>query len=209
MKIPIGLADDQHLFTSGLAALINTFPDFEVVLEAFNGEDLIRKLQLAKVKPDILLIDVNMPVLDGPRAAQQIKEMYPLIRMTALSMKDDDETVVRMIRAGCCAFLQKDIHPTILEIALHEINKDGFYNSDPKNLKARALANYKEVRLTGNEKKFVQLACSDLTYKQIAVQMYLSERTIDGYRESVFEKLKVESRVGMVLEAIKRQIVSL
>jgi DNA-binding NarL/FixJ family response regulator len=209
MRIPIGVADDQRLFMNSLSALIDTFPSFEVVLQALNGQDLLQQLEMAKIRPDILLVDVNMPLLDGPRAVQQIQETYPLIRMAALSMKDDDATVIRMIKAGCCAFLLKDISDSELERALLEISDKGFYNADQLNLRARKLVNYQEPELTNQERQFVQLACSDLTYKQIAGQMYLSERTIDGYRESVFDKLKVQSRVGMVLEAIKRQIVTL
>jgi DNA-binding NarL/FixJ family response regulator len=211
MRITIGVVDDQRLFMNGLSALIDTFPSFSVTLEALNGEDLLAQLGKSATWPDILLIDVNMPLLDGPRTAQQVMERYPVIKTSALSMKDDDATIIRMIKAGCCAYLLKDISPAELERALLEIHEKGFYNADQSNLRARRLLQYQETepKLTEKEKHFVQLACSDLTYKQIASEMYLSERTIDGYRESVFKKLHVESRVGMVLEAIKRQLVSL
>jgi DNA-binding NarL/FixJ family response regulator len=209
MRITVGVVDDQRLFLNGLSALINTFPSFEVSLEALNGQDCLRQLENMTNPPDILLLDVNMPMLDGPRTAQLVREGYPLIRMAALSMKDDDGTVIRMIKAGCCAYLLKDITPVDLELALLEIKEKGYYNADLSNLNARRLLQYKEPNLSEKEKLFLQLACSDLTYKQIAAEMYLSERTIDGYRESVFGKLDVESRVGMVLEAIKRQLVSL
>lgn len=211
MRITIGVVDDQRLFMNGLSALIDTFPSFAVILEALNGEDLLKQLERSATQPDILLVDVNMPLLDGPRTARQVRERYPLIRMAALSMKDDDATVIRMLKAGCCAYLLKDISPGELEQALLEIGEKGFYNADVSNLRARRLLKYQESEpgLTEKETQFVRLACSDLTYKQVAAEMYLSERTIDGYRESVFKKLHVESRVGMVLEAIKRQIVSL
>lgn len=209
--ITIGVIDDERLFMDGLATLIDTFPFFKVVLRAVNGQDLLRQLERMATHPDILLIDVNMPQLDGPMAAQHIRTTYPLIRMAALSMKDDDGSVIRMIKAGCCAYLLKGITPDELEKALLEINAKGFYNADLSNLNHRRLIHYQqpEVALNEKEKIFVQLSCSDLTYKQIAAKMYLSERTIDGYRESVFYKLKVQSRVGMVLEAIKRQLVTL
>jgi DNA-binding NarL/FixJ family response regulator len=211
MSINIGVADDQQLFLKGLATLIETFPSFKVVLEALNGDELLKKLQTAVPQPDILLIDVNMPLLDGPRAADKIRQLYPHIRMAALSMKDDDATIINMIKAGCCAYLLKEIHPVELEKALLEIHTKEFYNADALNLtRRRALAMAQaEPLLTPKEMQFLQLACSDLTYKQIAGEMYLSERTIDGYRESVFEKLQVQSRVGMVLEAIRRQLVEI
>ena len=100
MKISIGLADDHQLFMKSLAVLINTFPEFEVIVEALQGEDLLRKLAVMPVKPDILLIDVNMPVLDGVKTAERIFSEYPLIKAVALSMKDDDQSIIRMLKAG-------------------------------------------------------------------------------------------------------------
>jgi DNA-binding NarL/FixJ family response regulator len=151
--------------------------------------------------------------MDGIATAQAITEKYPLIKMAALSQKDDDSTIIRMIRAGCCAYLLKDIHAEELERALAEIQQKGYYNGDYYNVNHRRLINHGEKRaamqITDRERDFLQLSCSDLTYKQIAAQMHLSERTIDGYRESIFEKFKVQSRTGMVLEAVKRQLVEL
>lgn len=213
MRINIGVADDQQLFLKSLCTLINTFDSFNVVLDAMNGEELLQKLAVSKEPPEILLIDVNMPVMDGVKTAHAISKKYPLIRMTALSMKDDDTTIISMIKAGCCAYLLKDIHPDELGKALLEIHAKGHYNADAANLNYRRLIIHEQKRdyraLTQRELTFVQLSCSDLTYKQIAAQMFLSERTIDGYRESVFEKLNVQSRVGMALEAIRQKLVSI
>ncbi len=212
MTITIGIADDQQLFLKSLSALINTFPSVTVTLEASNGEDLLNKLAAIQQRPSILLIDVNMPFLNGIQAATTIAQKYPLVKMVALSMKDDDTTVINMIKAGCCAYLLKDIHPDELMKALFEVQTTGFYNADLSNINYRRLIRHEKDmesrRLSEKEKIFLQLSCSDLTYKQIAAKMYLSERTIDGYRESVFEKLKVQSRVGMVLEAIRLNLVS-
>ena len=120
-------------------------------------------------------------------------------------------TIISMIKAGCCAYLLKDIHPEDLNKALHEIYYKGYYNADAVNINYRRLLQHqeKEVQLTDKEKEFLQLACSDATYKQIAATMHLSERTVDGYRENLFRKLNVQSRTGMALEAIRRNIVSL
>src|SRR5688500_8175117 len=114
MKIKVGVTDDQQLFLKSLCTLINTFPSFEVVVDALNGEDLLQKLATLKELPDIILLDVNMPVMEGPEAAQRVAEKYPLIRTAALSVKDDDMTVISMIKGGCCAYLLKDIHPNEL-----------------------------------------------------------------------------------------------
>ena len=213
MKISVGVVDDNQLFVKSLAALINTFAEFEVVIDALNGADLLQKLEARRIRPDVVLLDVSMPAMDGIATAQIITEKYPLTRMAALSQKDDDNTIIRMIRAGCCAYLLKDIHAEELERALGEIHRKGYYNGDYYNINYRRLRNYEEKKaalmLTEREREFLQLSCSDLTYRQIASQMHLSERTIDGYRESVFEKFKVQSRTGMVLEAVKRQLVEL
>jgi DNA-binding NarL/FixJ family response regulator len=129
----------------------------------------------------------------------------------ALSQNDSDKTIIGMIKAGCCAYLLKDTHPNELEKALHEIYTTGFYNADASNINFRRLLQFEKdaLKITDKEKMFLQLACSDRTYKQIAAEMFLSERTIDGYRESLFQKLNVQSRVGMALEAIRRELVSL
>jgi DNA-binding NarL/FixJ family response regulator len=213
MKIALGIADDQQLFLKSLGTLINTFPQFEVVIDALNGEELIKKMLTRQNQPEILLVDVNMPVMNGPATARAIFEKFPAIKMVALSMKDDDTTIIEMIKAGCCAYLLKDIHPDELEKALLEVYNKGYYNADACNLNYRRLIIHSERKeatgLTGKEKEFLRLACSDLTYKQIASQMHLAERTIDGYRESLFDKLNVQSRVGMALEAVRQKLVSL
>lgn len=211
--INIGIVDDHQLFLKSLSLLISTIKDFDVCLEALDGKELISKLEAAKQLPDILLIDVNMPVMDGRKTAGYVHAHYPQIKMVALSMKDDDSSVLGMLREGCCAYLLKDIHPNELEKAIHEIDKKGYYNADACNINFRRLLiqSKKEeaLHLTDREKQFIQLACSDLTYKQIAGDMHVSERTVDGYREALFEKLNVQSRVGLALEAIRRNLATL
>jgi DNA-binding NarL/FixJ family response regulator len=117
-----------------------------------------------------------------------------------------------MFKAGCCAYLLKDTHPNEFEKALHQVREKGFFNGDASNINFRRLLlreQEEEVLFTEKEKQFLQLACSELTYKEIAAKMNMAERTIDGYRESVFIKLNVQSRVGMCLEAIRRDLVKL
>jgi DNA-binding NarL/FixJ family response regulator len=213
MKVTIGLADDEQLFVKSLATLINTFGRFNTVLDALNGEDLLKKLERTAPKPDIILLDVNMPEMNGPAAAREIQKRYPAIRLVALSTKDDDTTIISMLKAGCCAYLVKDIHPDELEKALEEVITKGYYNADAVNINFRRLLLHGdksgELKISEREMTFLRLACTDLTYKQIASQMGLAERTIDGYREALFEKLNVQSRVGMAMEAIRRKLVEL
>ncbi|SEM65393.1 DNA-binding response regulator, NarL/FixJ family, contains REC and HTH domains [Mucilaginibacter gossypiicola] len=210
MKITIGIADDQQLFLKSLSNLISSFNDFEVVIEALNGEELLKDIGILKTLPDIILIDVQMPVMDGPTAVAKIAAGYPSIKTVALSMKEDDHSILRMLRAGCSAYLLKDLHPKELERALLEVRETGYYNSDTLSVHYRRLLRKQdsnEITLTDREKAFLKLACSDFTYKEIASKMFLSEKTIDGYREALFVKLNVKSRTGMALEAIRQNLV--
>jgi len=213
MNIKLGITDDHQLFLKSLSLLISSLKDFTIVVEAMNGKDLIEKLESKNIEPDIILLDVNMPVMDGVQTADYLRNHHPAIKTVALSMKDDDATIISMIRAGCCAYLLKDIHPDELDKALHEIHTKGYYNADAANINYRRLLQHQdkqnELHLSDKEKQFLQLACSDATYKQIASTMNVSERTVDGYRENLFRKLDVQSRTGMALEAIRRNLVTL
>jgi DNA-binding NarL/FixJ family response regulator len=211
--ITIGVVDDHQLFLKSLSLMLTSFKDYDVIIEALNGKDLQGKMITGKVVPDIMLIDVNMPVMNGVETTEWIHTHYPSVKLVALSMNDDDKTIIEMIKAGCCAYLLKDTHPNELEKALAEINLKGYYNADISNINYRRLImtdqKKETLNITDKEKQFIQLACSDMTYKQIASVMNLSERTIDGYRESLFQKLNVQSRVGLALEAIRRGLATL
>ncbi|MEO8568324.1 MAG: response regulator transcription factor [Ginsengibacter sp.] len=210
MKINIGIVDDHQLFLKSLSMMLQSLNNYDVVVEAVNGKDLQEKLT-GKMAPEIMLIDVNMPVMDGIATAVWLNKYFPLIKLVALTMNDTDKSIINMIRAGCCAYLLKDIHPIELENALHEIYTKGYYNADESNINFRRLlqAEKDALKITDKEKTFLEFACSDMTYKEIASKMYLSERTIDGYRENLFRKLNVQSRVGMALEAIRKDLVKL
>ncbi|MBK7100099.1 MAG: response regulator transcription factor [Sphingobacteriales bacterium] len=213
MKTKIGLVDDHQLFLKSLSLMLESFNVYEVTLEASNGKDLQGKLKGKKVLPEIILLDVNMPVMNGIETAKWLTQDYPEIKIVALSMNADDNAIISMFKAGCCGYLLKDTHPNELEKALDEINKRGYYNADAGNINFRRLImkadKNEDVRITPKEAVFLQHACSELTYKQIAAEMNLSERTIDGYREALFKKFNVQSRVGLCLEALRKELVSL
>jgi DNA-binding NarL/FixJ family response regulator len=211
MKTTIGIIDDHILFSKSLGLMLDSFRVYDVIIEALNGKDLQEKIAKGKKVPSILLIDVNMPVMNGVETATWVARHFPAVKMVALSMNDDDQVIIDMSKAGCCAYLLKETHPDELEKALHEISTTGYYNADASNINARraAVAEKGAVQVSEKEKAFLQYACSDLTYKQIAALMNLSERTIDGYREVLFHKLNVQSRVGLALEAIRTGLVAL
>lgn len=213
MKIPIGLVDDHQLFLRSLGLMLSSFENYVVTIEALGGKDLQAKLKSAKILPKIILVDVNMPVIDGIETAKWLQAHYPEIKLVALTVNNSEKAIIGMIRAGCCAYLLKDIHPDELEKALNEISSKGFYNADISNINYRRLILYedetKSLNITDKEKEFLELVCEARSNKQIIEIMGVSDRTIDGYCNSLFAKLGVHSRVGLVIEAIKREIVNL
>jgi DNA-binding NarL/FixJ family response regulator len=214
MKIKVALVDDHQMFLRSLGLLLQTLPNVEVSMEAVHGKDMVEQIERAgKLEADIVLLDVNMPVMDGYETAIWLRENHPAVKVIALSMNDKDRSVIRMFGAGCCAYLLKDMSPTVLEKAIHSVHTQGYFNYDSWQLNParlmEKLQNDISQKISKKELEFLQLACSDLTYKQIASQMKLSERTIDGYRESLFGKLNVQSRVGLCLEAIRMELVTL
>ena len=213
MKITLGIVDDQKLFVKALFELIKSFQDFEVIVDCADGETFLQRLGALPELPDLVLVDVKMDGMSGPEVAQAIGQRFPLVRIVALSSMDDDVAIIRMLRAGCCAYLLKSIDDIELKRALLEVHQTGYYNADGSNIRYRRLAQEARqdpgIHLNVRETQFLKLACSDLTYKQIAAKMSVAERTVDGYRESLFEKFNVQSRVGMALEAIRLHFVQL
>jgi len=207
MKGTIGIVDDQQLFLKSVGMYVNSLPDFNVTLCATNGTDLFTQLA-HQLPPDILLIDVNIPGEKGDKIAAKIKTGYPSIKMAAFSMMEDSCNVMKMIKAGCCAYLSKSINPTDLEIALKEIMIRGYYNTKMTNIWYHNRSTNQHIELKERELQFLELACSDLTYQEIAAKMFVSIKTVDGYRALLFEKFRVKSRVALILEAIRRNLIS-
>ncbi len=210
-KNGIAIVDDHLLFAQSLTSLIATLDKYEVLFHSLNGEDFICKLSTQTTVPNLVLLDINMPVMDGLETMGWIKENYPDLRVLALSMDDREETIIKMLRLGARGYLLKDIHPDIFEKALDDVLIKGFYFSDRITNTILDSIDKKEetdkLRLKEREMEFLKLACTERTYKEIAEDMFLSPKTIDGYREVLFEKLEVKSRIGLVLYAIKNKLI--
>lgn len=212
----VALVDDHALIRNALKELINRFTDFEVTIDVANGQELIKALEQTPQPPDIALIDINMPIMDGFATAAHLQAHYPSIKMLALTVNDDDESVIKMLGLGAVGYLLKDAETDDLQAALVALVTDGYYHNELIHnslLRAAKPANARllmpVISLQGREEEFLRLACTELTYKEIADRMCLSPRTIDGYRDTLFEKLGLRSRVGLVLFAIRNDIVRL
>lgn len=206
----IVIVEDHMLLSQALESLVNSFEKFRVLYTCINGRDLLNKLSDIPLKPDIILMDVNMPVLNGINATQLVKEQHPDIDVVALSVDENEETIIKMLQAGACSYLLKDVEKSILETALSEVIYNGYYHTKKvANILVKLLQpKYKrpKAELKERELEFIKYACSELTYKEIATKMYLSPKTIDGYRSNLFQKLDAKNRVGLVIYAIKNKI---
>ena len=209
----IAIVDDHLLFAGSLEKLINTFEGFNVLFHAKNGFDLQQQLKATQTIPEIILLDINMPVMDGFETVKWLTEHHPEVKVLALSMEDDEQTILKMLRNGAKGYLLKDIHPDKLKEALEEVIDKGYYHSDK--VAATLLHSLNpsqeqvEITLKENEKIFLKLACSEMTYKEIAEVMNLSPKTIEGYRQELFHKLDVKNRVGLVIYALKNNFADL
>ncbi|PZR27407.1 MAG: DNA-binding response regulator [Citrobacter freundii] len=214
-KYKVALVDDHVLLRRGLATLIDSFDEFSVIFQADNGEQMQQKINSDDL-PDLVLLDINMPKMDGYASAVWLKQKYPLIRIMALSMYDNENAVIRMFKAGAKGYILKDCEPPELRSALLSIMERGYYYSELVTGKLIHSINKLEedndirnmTQLNDREVQFLKLVCTEMTYKEIAEQMFLSPRTIDGYRDALFEKLNIKTRVGLVMYAIKNGFVN-
>jgi two-component system invasion response regulator UvrY len=213
--IKVALVDDHILLRSALASLINRFDECTVVIEVSNGNELVEKLQPG-LTPDVILLDLNMPKMDGMETAQWLQQNRPEIHILMLTMYDSEIALIRLLQAGVKGFLKKDIHPDELRFAIQSVMQSGFYyshNATGKlvNLFRKQSENsiaFGKNQLSKSDIDFLKLASTELTYKEIAQQMKLNPRAVDNLRDSLFQRLAVKSRVGLVMYGIKHGLVT-
>lgn len=209
-KIKILIVDDHLLFSQSLASLISTFKDFDVIGSYINGKEFIHAVEEENFEmPNLVLLDVNMPIMDGVETMKWLKQNQPELKVLALSVNDDEETIMKMITNGAKGYLLKDTDPKTFKEALLEVHQKGFYYTEMISglLINKLNQNDNKIVLKEREVEFIKLACTEKTYKEIADGMCLSPKTIDGYRENLFQKLEIKTRIGLVLYAIKHKIV--
>ncbi len=223
--VKIALVDDHNLFRKGLIKLINmgdTENKYVILFEAENGKDLQDKLN-KKTMPDIILMDIEMPDMDGYAAVDWLRKFHPDIKILVVSMFEKKEVLARMLKLKVNGYLTKDIEVEDIHEALDTIASGEKYYAkglsgimvdiieDKNEFSEDGLNENAEItkKLSENEREFMKLACTELTYAQIAEKMSLSVKTIEGYRESLFHRLNVKNRVTLAMYAVKNGLVKL
>lgn len=208
----VAIVDDHALMRNGLVELVNTFDGYQVLFQAGTYEELVDKINTGKI-PDIILLDVNMPGKNGYDVSLWLKDNHPEIKICALSMHDNEITIIRMLKNGVRGYLLKACQPNELKLAMDSILARGYHHSDLitghllHSVQQRGPENGKSPELTQKDITFLKYACTEMSYKEIGKKMFLSPRTIEGYSNRLCEKLNASSRIGLVLYSIKNGIV--
>lgn len=212
--IKIAIADDHALFRRGMVSLLNSVPEFEVLYEAGNAQELIEKLP--SQMPDLVIMDLKMPVMDGMKGTEVIREHWPALKVLVVSMIDEDHFVSHLMELGANGYLLKDADPDEVETAIKTIiNEDYYYGPFLSKVMHRRMVERTKkkqpsftnnIQLTEREIEIIKLICEGLTTTQIADKVYLSPRTVDGHRNSIMDKLGVKNTAGVVVYAVKNQL---
>lgn len=207
-KYTVVIVEDHLLLSQAIGNIVDSFDVFEVICLCNNGKELTEKISSFDKLPDVILMDINMPIMNGIETTQWLTKHHPNTNILALSVEDDEDTVLRMLRAGAKGYLLKDTEKSILEHALLEVIKNGFYHTkDITNILMNSISGgQKSIQLKEKELIFIRYACTEMTYREIAEKMHLSPKTIDNYRQTLFEKLSVKNRIGLAMYAIKNKI---
>jgi two-component system, NarL family, response regulator DegU len=212
--IRIAIADDHALFRRGMVSLLKSISDFEVVFEASTGQELVDNID--QYMPDLVIMDLKMPVMDGMKATEIIRNKWPSIHVVVISMHDEDQFVTHLMELGANGYILKDADPDEVELAIRTIIKEGYYYGPflTKVMHRRFLdksrkkeANFSnKIHFTERELEIIHFICEGLTTIQIAEKIFLSNRTVDGHRTSIMDKLGVKNTAGVVVYAVKNQL---
>ncbi|WP_445711848.1 response regulator transcription factor [Flavobacterium sp.] len=209
MKNSIVIVDDHVLIANALSSIISNFEQFEVLYVCENGLELQNKFKQDEAIPAIVLLDISMPVMDGFETAKWLKSDYPNVLVMALSMQDDEQSLIKMIKNGAKGYMLKNVHPKELENALLKILKNGQFFPEWATSKVLSTLNddytgfSNGIKISDREKEFLKYTVTEMNYKEISEKMFCSPRTVENYRDSLFEKLELKTRVGLAVYAIK------
>lgn len=218
MKIKIALADDEQLFREGISFLLQRENNFEVLFEAKNGQELIDTLN-AKNIPDVILMDLKMPILNGIETTKIIHKKYPSIKIIALTSYDGKSFITNMIDVGASSYLLKNTSPKVVIHTINQVFEKGFYY-DEKVLKTiqetihsssgkKIKNDLNENLLSKREREVLELICTQLTTGEIAEKLFISKRTVEGHRKSLLEKTASKNVAGLVIYGIQKKLIEL
>jgi DNA-binding NarL/FixJ family response regulator len=211
----ICIADDQLLFRKGMTALVNGFNHMRVILEAENGKDLLEKIQSIEEPVHVVLLDLSMPKMNGLETMQQLHHIFPAIKVIVLSVHADDKFITRMLELGANGYLVKNAQPAEVEQAINTVVANDFYLNDQtlaamrKGIQSGKQKVSLDVAdtLTNREKEILKLICKEYTTSEIAAQLFISERTVEGHRNNLLLKTGTRNTAGLVVFAIKNNVV--
>jgi DNA-binding NarL/FixJ family response regulator len=212
-KIKIAIADDYKIFREGLKVGLSADDNLQIILEADNGEDLLKGLETNS--PDIILMDLKMPIMDGMEATKEVRKKYPDMKVLVVSMYEDDKFIIHLMEIGANGYLLKNAEPDEIRRSIYSVHENGYYFNDLVNkalLKKLVLKNNlkpsfnQNVELTEREMEVLKLICEEKTAAEIAKEIFLSPRSVEGIRQRLIEKIGVRNTAGLVLFAVKNGI---
>jgi len=213
-KIKIAIADDYKIFREGLKVGLSADDALQVVLEADNGEELLKALE--SETPDVILMDLKMPIMDGMEATKEVRKKYPSVKVLVVSMYEDDKFIIHLMENGANGYLLKNTEPDEIRRSIYAVHENGYYFNDLVNkalLKKLVLKNNlkpsfnQNVELTEREQEVLKLICEEKTAAEIAKEIYLSPRSVEGIRQRLIEKVGVRNSAGLVMFAVKNGLV--
>ncbi len=215
--ISVMLADDHSLFRMGMAKLIGELEGIEVTGSAADGKELLRLLDATTQLPGVILMDLNMPNMNGIEATAHIRHHYPQIKIIVLSVYDEEQFIVRMIESGADGYLFKNAEIAEVEKAIRDVANNGFYFNEKMmaamrkapTLKTKNLSFNHMVNLTTRELEVLKLICNELTAVEIAEKLFISTRTVDGHRQNLLDKTGARNTAGLVIYAIKHKLLDI
>ena len=211
--ITIGIIDDHELFRKGLVSLFDEYPEIKVVLEAGHGLELLDKLK--SIQPDVILMDIEMPYLNGIEATLAVRKKYANIKILPLTMHNEEEFVIHLMERGANGFLLKDYGIETILDAIFSVHETGYYFNDKvskamiKNLvKGKIISpTFQNQSLTERELAIVRLICAENNSKEIGEKLCMSARTVEGIREDLLKKIGAKNIAGIVMYAMKHNLV--